>query len=282
MKNEQQEQARDLYIQTNLSKTEIADKIGVNRRTVYQWSIDGDWDVLRQSARCMPSISAQKVYHLIGHFTDHLLQRDSAYQSVNKDDVYVLGRLVNAVTKLKAGSTASENMETFTLFMEGLKQKDGFLFEELGPHVNDFITSKATLAHNSFLMNGFEKNGTKPFPEKDLQEKWQDEKDHEAILAEQKAACHPENVEGQAPESESITYSNGITTRTAPNPNYVPAAATEDANINTPVTAGQQQPTTASASEPLPAAPAQKEPVKKANPDGEFVNGVRQRVMSAA
>jgi len=143
MKNEQKEQARDLYIQTNLSKTEIADKIGVNRRTVYQWSVDGDWDVLRQSARCMPSILAQKVYHLIGHFTDHLLQRDSAYQSVNKDDVYVLGRLVNAVTKLKSGSTASENMETFTLFMEGLKQKDGFLFEELGPHVNDFITSKA-------------------------------------------------------------------------------------------------------------------------------------------
>jgi len=270
MKTEQQEQARDLYIQTNLSKTEIADKIGVSRRTVYQWSVDNDWDVLRQSARCMPSILAQKVYHLIGHFTDHLLQRDSAYQSVNKDDVYVLGRLVNAVTKLKAGSTASENMETFTLFMEGLKQKDGFLFEELGPHVNEFITSKATLAHNSFLMNGFEKNGTKPFPEKDLQEKWQDEKDHEAILAEQKKSCHPERAEGhperaEGQESEHITYSNGVTTRTAPNPNYVPAT-TEETTTN--VTA--------------PTTPPQTTTPTKPNPAGEFINGVRQRVMSAA
>jgi len=267
MKNQQQEQARDLYIQTNLSKTEIADKIGVNRRTVYQWSVDGDWDVLRQSARCMPSILAQKVYHLIGHFTDHLLQRDSAYQSVNKDDVYVLTKLVTAVTKLKAGSTASENMETFTLFMEGLKQKDGFLFEELGPHVNEFITSKATLAHNSFLMNGFEKNGTKPFPEKELQEKWQDEKDFEAILTEQKQAA---SGVAPAPDAEHITYSNGVTTRTAPNPNYVAENTTENDTTATSV------------NEDKLSVLAQKNPKNNTNPHGPIVNGVRQRVMSAA
>jgi len=112
-------------------------------------------------------------------------------------------------------------------------------------------------------MDGFEKNGTKPFPEKDLQEKWQDEKDHEAILAEQKEACHPERAEGQ--ESEQITYSNGVTTRTAPNPNYVPTTAEETTSSVTATTKPQQ-----------PVAPT------KPNPAGEFVDGVRQRVMSAA
>jgi DNA-binding XRE family transcriptional regulator len=199
MKTNEQEQARQLYIQTNLSKTEIGEKLGVNRKTIYQWSVDGDWEVLRASARSMPSILAQKVYHLIGHFTDHLLQRDVAYQTVTKDEVNTLNKLVNMVAKLKAGSTASENMETFTLLLEGLKVKDPFLAEEMAPHFNDFVTSKATMAHNSFLMNGFDKNATKPFPEKDLTEKWKDEKDYDAIIEENKAQPEQEEEEAEAP-----------------------------------------------------------------------------------
>ncbi len=182
-------------MQTNLSKTEIAEKLGVNRKTIYQWSVDGDWEVLRTSARCMPSILAQKVYHLIGHFTDHILQRDVAYQTITKDEVNMLGKLVNMVTKLKAGSTASENMETFTLLLEGLKVKDPFLAEEMQPHFESFVTSKATMAHNSYLLDGYQQDAGKPFPEKDLLEKWQDEKDYDAIVAENKV-CHPEHSEG--------------------------------------------------------------------------------------
>jgi DNA-binding XRE family transcriptional regulator len=199
MKTNEQEQARQLYIQTNLSKTEIGEKLGVNRKTIYQWSVDGDWEVLRASARSMPSILAQKVYHLIGHFTDHLLQRDVAYQTITKDEVNTLNKLVNMVAKLKAGGTASENMETFTLLLDGLKVKDPFLAEEMAPHFNDFVTSKATMAHNSFLMNGFEKNATKPFPEKDLTEKWQDEKDYDAILAENNAQAEQQEEKAEAP-----------------------------------------------------------------------------------
>jgi DNA-binding XRE family transcriptional regulator len=232
MKTNEQEQARQLYIQTNLSKTEIGEKLGVNRKTIYQWSVDGDWEVLRASARSMPSILAQKVYHLIGHFTDHLLQRDVAYQTITKDEVNTLNKLVNMVAKLKAGSTASENMETFTLLLEGLKVKDPFLAEEMAPHFNDFVTSKATMAHNSFLMNGFEKNATKPFPEKDLTEKWQDEKDYDAILAENRP-CHPESTEGQAePQDEKAEAPTPAPVRPTP---LAAATSTPAVDKNAPI-----------------------------------------------
>ncbi len=184
MKSAQQDLARQLYIQGNNSKTDIAEKLGVNRRTIYQWSVDGDWDIIRESARCMPSILAQKVYHLIGHFTDNILCREAAYQSITKDEVNILSKLVKAVTRLKAGSTASENMETFTFFLENLKQKDAFLAEELLPHVDDFVTANAIKNQRSFVLDGYNADGTKPFPDKEMAEKFQDEKDHEAILAE--------------------------------------------------------------------------------------------------
>ena len=215
MKNQQQDEARRLYIQSNQSKTKIAEQLGVSRRTVYQWSVDGDWETLRASARCMPAILAQKVSHLIGHFTDHLLRRDSAYQPVNKDDVYVLNRLVHAVTKLRSGSTAAENMETFTLFMEQLAQKDASLAEEVAPHVGDFIHGKATLAHSHFSLNGYNADGSLPFTGEEQMEKHRDQEDFEAIVAEKKGIDN--SVQD---EPEFITVTDGIRTWKKPNPKY--------------------------------------------------------------
>src|ERR1035437_10060111 len=73
MKNEQLEEAKELYFQTNLSKAEIADKIGVNRKTVLFWSQQGNWDKVRLSARNMPSLVAEKCYYLIDQYLRSLL-----------------------------------------------------------------------------------------------------------------------------------------------------------------------------------------------------------------
>lgn len=189
MKTKAQEQAYKLYFQQGLTKTAIAEKLGISRRTVYQWSVDGDWDTIKQSARCMPSILAHKCYLLIGHFTDHLLQRDSAYRSVTKDDVNILTKLVNNVSKLKVGSTSNENMETFTMFLEGMKYKDPDLADKVQPHVGEFIASGATMSQNSMVLHGFDPDGSMPFPDEAIRERWLDEEDLKAIYEEKQRAA---------------------------------------------------------------------------------------------
>src|SRR4051812_22737992 len=124
MKNEQRREAQDLYLQSGLTKTQIAEKLNVSRRTIYQWSLEDNWDKLRTSARNMPSMLAEKCYYLIGHFTDHLLHKDAYYQSVTKTDADILHRMAITVNKLKQGSTVNENLETFTHFLERVSHKD--------------------------------------------------------------------------------------------------------------------------------------------------------------
>jgi hypothetical protein len=191
MKTKQQEQALKLYLQKSLSKTEIAETLGVNRRTVYQWSVDGDWDTLRMSARCMPSYLAQKCYYIIGHFTDHLLQRDSAYRTVSKEDVYILSKLVTTVNKLKTGATPSESMENFTLFLEGVKHQDPDLADRVQPYVGQYIHAGVSMQQNTMLLHGMDEDGGMPFPEKEIMERWQDEKDRVAIIAEMNGQAPP-------------------------------------------------------------------------------------------
>ena len=51
MKQEQQQQAQNLYFQTDLSKAEIASMLGISRRTLCYWVPDYNWDHIKKSAQ---------------------------------------------------------------------------------------------------------------------------------------------------------------------------------------------------------------------------------------
>ncbi|MES2703233.1 MAG: hypothetical protein V4649_11365 [Bacteroidota bacterium] len=181
MKNQQRQQARDLYFQAALTKTAIAEQLGVSRRTIHQWSVDGNWEKLSQSARNMPSILAEKCYYLIGHLADHLLQKDSCYETVTSKDVNMLYKLAATVSKLKQGSTVSENMETFTYFLERMRKTDAALAEKVAPHVTGYIEARRGINESDFLLHGFDDDGYLYGSEEELMEKERDEADAKAM-----------------------------------------------------------------------------------------------------
>jgi hypothetical protein len=207
MKPQQQQQARRMFLQSDLSKTDIADSLSVDRRTVYQWSVDGDWEKLKISAKCMPSMLAEKCYHLMGHFTDHLLSAENHHQSVTKSDVDIIYKLARTIRILKKGNTINEDMETFNWFLEGLQKRDPDLAQALLPHADEFITCRtATQAPVYASAKQADANGITPFPEKDILEKWRDEQDAAAIAEElRKNATNTANqniVKTSAPETK--------------------------------------------------------------------------------
>ncbi len=184
MKTQEQQRAFNLFMQTNLTKTEIADQLGVNRRTIYQWSVQGDWDVLRKSARTMPSIIGQKLYHIFGHFTDHILIRQAAYQTVTKDEAYTLHKLVSALGMIRSRNILSETMESFTGLLEQVKEKDEELAQKILPHVEDYITAGAAPRHYSMVLEGYNPDGTLPFPQKELMDRDDDFREWSALREE--------------------------------------------------------------------------------------------------
>jgi DNA-binding XRE family transcriptional regulator len=184
MKNEKQQQARNLYFRTNLKKTEIAEILDVDRRTIYQWSVDGNWERLKMSSNSMPIVLAEKCYYLVGHFTDHLLSRGSIDGAMARSDAETLYKLVLSIGKLRKGSTVNENMEAFTYFLESIKKKDPALAEQVLPHFEEYITQRKDLTETSFLPDGYTKDGwMQPAPPAgQVKDKQPDEVDMEQVL----------------------------------------------------------------------------------------------------
>jgi hypothetical protein len=177
MKNELRAEAQELFFQSNLTKTEIANKLQVSRRTVTLWSHQGNWDSLRRSARTMPAIVAEKCYHLIDHYISGILGDNYTAASINITHAQTINLLAGSIKKLRNRSTVNESMEMFNFFLDGLSRRNPELAAQVAPEVNEFISCRSTATVNGNLISDFTKDATIPFPEKEILEQYQDEKD---------------------------------------------------------------------------------------------------------
>jgi len=143
MKAEQQQQAESLYFQTNLSKTEIAQIIGVSRRTMHYWVQQNNWDRIRESVRVMPTALASNCYLILARLQDNILSPDRADKPITLQEVNTMHRLTLTISKLNKRGALNENLELMTYFMEFAHTHDPRMAEVLKPVVNEFIRSRA-------------------------------------------------------------------------------------------------------------------------------------------
>ena len=162
MKNQKRFHAKNLYLHTGLSKSEIASRLDIDRKTLYLWVREGAWDRLKMSAENIPALVAEQCYFLIGRLSSYLLSdmRDDMPTTLKEADT--IHKLALSINKLKNRSTANESMEMFTFFLEGLKKKNPDAVNIILPYVEDFISARSKTYLNDFLPPEFNEHGLIP------------------------------------------------------------------------------------------------------------------------
>ena len=180
MKNDQKQQAKNLFFDTNLSKMEIADQVGVNRRTIMLWCQQGNWDKLKLSGRHLPALVAEKCYYLIDHIASTLLTEGPGAKVTHKD-ADAINKLASGIKKLRNRCAVNESMEMFNFFLEYLRKNDEQLAPAVLPHMERYMESRKNIPVNDFILEEFNLNGYLPYPIKDLDERNWDKMDTEAF-----------------------------------------------------------------------------------------------------
>jgi|GEM_PF-4258192 len=138
-------QARNLFFQTELSRTRIAELVGIPRRTLHYWIRERNWDRQKTCAAHMPAMLAENVYHILARLTQQLLAEDRIAKPITRHEADTLHKLTLTVNKLRNRSTLNESMEMFGLFMEDVHSKNPEFAQQLMPFVDHFISSRADL-----------------------------------------------------------------------------------------------------------------------------------------
>jgi hypothetical protein len=167
MKTELQQQAKHLFFETGLNKSEIAEQLGVNRRTVMLWAQQGNWEQLKRSAQCMPSMLAEKCYYLIDHLLNTLLMQDTKRELTVKD-ADAISKLSSSIRRLKNRSATNEAMEMFNFFLEHLRKRDSALAVTIRPHLESYLETRKDVQVSDFMLEGFDAQGYKMFNPREL------------------------------------------------------------------------------------------------------------------
>ena len=172
-----QAQAQKLYFQSDLSKTEISEMLGIPRRTLHYWIREKNWDRIKRSAAQMPSLLAENIYHIIARFTQQLLGEDRINRPITRHEADTLHKLVLTISKLKARTTLNESMEMFGTFMENVNQKAPEMAQQINPFVDDYIAGRAATNIQQFRPDNMNDFGLIPKQEANLTEEQLDLQD---------------------------------------------------------------------------------------------------------
>jgi transcriptional regulator with XRE-family HTH domain len=184
MKPEQKLHAKNLFFGTGLTQEQIAEKVGVNRKTIRLWSQQDNWIRLRQAERHLPSMVAEKCYYMVDQFITSRLSENNNASNYSWKDADFVNKMASAIKKFKARSAINESMEMFNFFLEDVKRKDEKMAEAISPFIEDYFDNRANISIRDFQRSGFDEQGRRLWAdeEKEIMEQWQDEKDDADIL----------------------------------------------------------------------------------------------------
>jgi hypothetical protein len=138
-----QDKARKLYFQADLTKTDIANALGMPRRTLHYWIKEQNWEYQKQCASHMPVLIAENCYHLLANYTQQLLAPERKDVMITNREVDALHKLTVTISKLKGRTTLNENMEVFSNFINSVNNTSPDMAQAIAPFIHDFIASRA-------------------------------------------------------------------------------------------------------------------------------------------
>ena len=136
------EQARMLFFQANLSQKQIAEYVGVNQRTLFDWIKQGDWKRARAAATAAPAMLADSYYNQLARMSEFIEQRDER-PFATKEESDIIRKLTMSVKQLGGTSSASfsELVQFCMLFSNFLQKRAPAISVQVVDAMDDFINS---------------------------------------------------------------------------------------------------------------------------------------------
>jgi DNA-binding MarR family transcriptional regulator len=95
----QKEQARNLYINEGMMQTEIADTLGIDRKTIYRWIKSGQWEETRITRSQSPADLGQSMYNHITAINERIARRGPFNRIPTMEETTMLCRLMDNARK---------------------------------------------------------------------------------------------------------------------------------------------------------------------------------------
>ncbi len=135
---EKQQQAYNLYFNTDHTSSEIADILDVNRKTLYLWVKNGKWEEMKRAANVAPGMILMDIYGHVGAINNKIRQRDHDDQIPTMEEVEKLRKLLGMVKNINKNHIGSY-MESFTELVRFISGSDEVLSWKVAEYAKRYV-----------------------------------------------------------------------------------------------------------------------------------------------
>ena len=167
-----QQGAQDMYLNTNATRKEIAEKLGLDPTTLYLWIKNGKWDEMKAAARQAPGIIQQQLYNHITAINDSIAEREDHLPTFQ--EVEMLRKLIVSTKHMQQLSVST--------YIQAFQELTSFI----GPQTRDMEFTKRVASVADDYIKGLMRN--KHFH---IEEKVRDTTDAIKETDSEASVCHP-------------------------------------------------------------------------------------------
>ena len=130
-----------LYLKENLTQQEIADKVGVSRRTVVSWVNAGKWEEMKTGLTMTREQQIMNIQRQIAEINRTIAERPQGERFATATESKTIAQLSAAIDKLEKDAGLKDLISSATRFLVWLRAIDINKAKEFGTLWDNFIRS---------------------------------------------------------------------------------------------------------------------------------------------
>lgn len=131
--------ARTLYLKDNLTQQEIADKVGVSRKTVNRWATTEKWETMKVGLTLSKEQQISNLHRQVIELNNNILSRPEGKRYATPPEADTLGKLAAAIKKMETDIGIADVVSVGMRFAEWLRPVDLEKAKELAILWDKFI-----------------------------------------------------------------------------------------------------------------------------------------------
>ncbi|MBS1687726.1 MAG: hypothetical protein JSS96_03315 [Bacteroidetes bacterium] len=143
MKNMQQSQARDLYLNTGLSQKEIAQYLSVSEKTIYLWIKQQSWDKLKQASLAAPAMIVDNLFSQLVELQNHIASRDKGSRFPTLHEAEITRKLIQCIDKLKLYPSQGACMQMMRGYLDFIGTGNEELHSQTLTYAKEYLQGRA-------------------------------------------------------------------------------------------------------------------------------------------
>ena len=137
----QRDQARELFLQTELSNQQIADHLSVDRKTISRWIKEEQWREMKHAAGQAPAAILLELYDQLTALNRNISSRESHLRFPTKEEALIQRRMLLSIKSIDRQHPGNY-MQTYSELLEEIGEADKDLAKEIAKYADSIIKRK--------------------------------------------------------------------------------------------------------------------------------------------